>query len=184
MASQELQTPEKSDPSKRAKLENSAPAPVPEPPITASVLASILNAFKAEFGSGMQNLVQEQLSSTVVQIAKLVVDTELRLDTQHRALETVVTSERICASQLEAQQAIIKQDIQTLRAALAVSERAPAGPPGTTSVVDGALVGVTTNNLIALAEISATLHDWIQGAGIATEYYDIRGGELANKNHS
>jgi hypothetical protein len=108
-------------------------------------------------------------------------------DTQHRALETVVTSERSRAAQLEAEQAIIKQDIQTLRAALAVSERAPAGPPGTSSVVDtvprlvdGSLVRVTTNNLIALEEISATLHEWIQGAGIAKEFYDIRGGELSN----
>jgi iron only hydrogenase large subunit-like protein len=61
MASQELQTPDKTDASKRAKLENGTPK---DSLVTAGKLATVLESFNLDFGKLLETSMEAHLSST------------------------------------------------------------------------------------------------------------------------
>jgi hypothetical protein len=101
------------------------------------------------------------MSKTSAQIVAHVSGTEQRLNKQDSELERVVLAEMVRASQLEAEQMQLREQIRGIQAAFAVAEQAPADPPAFNAFVDPSIVRVSTAQLMALEDITKTFKAWL-----------------------
>jgi hypothetical protein len=178
----DLETPIKSEQeNKRSRIDPE------DPPVSASLLQSILNDFNVEFEAALEQTVQTQLQVPAGKLVRHIEDAESGLQVQHDALEQTVISEKVRATTFETEQQHIRLQIQTMQASLAIAEGAPATHPLDISdtpidyIVILALIRVTCARLVAIEDVSKEFAKLAEKCNFKPEHYHIQGGKLATK---